>query len=347
MKKIFSIFLIVFILTSCINKEKVSDEVKQSSGLKSYTVKDFFPFHPDRRMKYEGIGNEYAEKEVLVDYIAGDRIQLRTINPGTEMVQVYEIKNGELRIVYYEGEVYYRDKFIDMNNDKSEILLKEPLQVGTQWYINDGRKRYISSINKKIKLPFGEVEALEVTTEGKDYKTYDYYAYKLGHVKSVFESGEMKIETNLETIEEKAVLTKKVKIYYPDYNKDRIVYKWETVDFSTNDTIKDKLEYFFKKPPYENLSKILGENTKINNMYFNSNDNVAYVDLSKEFISELNVGAGLEGDILQSLVNTVGEYYNCERVSITIEGSPYESGHISLEDKNPVKVEKKNTIEIK
>lgn len=298
-------------------------------------------------MKYEGIGNEYAEKDVFVDFIEGDRIQLRVINPGTESIQVYEIKNGELRNIYSQGEIYYRDKFIDLNNGNIEVLLKEPIKEGTEWHLNDGRKRFISSLNKKIKLPYGEVEALEVTTYGKDYKTYDYYVYKLGHVKSVFESGKMIIETNLESIQENVVLTKMVKFYYPDYNNNRIVYKWETIGFSTNDITTEKFEYFFKKPPYENLNKILGENTKINNMHFDLKDNVAHIDLSKEFISELNAGAGLEGDILQSLANTVGEYYNCERVSITVEGSPYESGHISLGDESLIKVEKKNTIEIK
>lgn len=38
MKKIFAMILIVLTFSSCINREKVSDEIKQNSGLKSYTV---------------------------------------------------------------------------------------------------------------------------------------------------------------------------------------------------------------------------------------------------------------------------------------------------------------------
>ena len=44
----------------------------------------------------------------------------------------------------------------------------------------------------------------------------------------------------------------------------------------------------------------------------------------------MNAGAGGENLILQSIVNTFGNYYG-EKVYLTVDNKPYESGHIVLE----------------
>lgn len=53
-----------------------------------FTIKDYFPLKENTNYVYEGKGNEYASYNVVVDYINGNRIQLRTNNGGTELVQV-------------------------------------------------------------------------------------------------------------------------------------------------------------------------------------------------------------------------------------------------------------------
>ena len=79
---------------------------------------------------YAGNGNEYATYSVYVDYLRGNREQLRVNNGGTEMVKVLENKDGELRLIYSKGEIYYREDFTSQINNKLEILLKEPLTKG-------------------------------------------------------------------------------------------------------------------------------------------------------------------------------------------------------------------------
>ena len=65
---------------------------------------------------------------------------------------------------------------------------------------------------------------------------------------------------------------------------------------------------------------------------------IVYIDFSKEFIDEMNAGAGYEGLILQSITNTMGSYYVVDEVYITVEGKPYESGHILLKKDETLKV---------
>lgn len=351
MKRLSILMLILLLITttSCtiFQKPAPAPSPTPQPTPKTYTIKDYYPFKENIRMKYQGVGNEYAEKDVYVDFIKGDRIQLRVINPGTTLGQVLEVKNGELRLITSREEFYYRDDLTAIQNPNPEILLKEPLQVGTTWTTKDGNKRYISNTNVKITTPSGEYNALEVTTEGKDFKTYDYYVINLGHVKTVFEGGGGKIETNLEKIENNATVNQAIKVFYPDFNNNRLVYKNYAVSLKTNDEIKNIFENYFKNPPNKNLSRVMSPNSKINSLYLDYKEQKVRIDLSKEFITEMNAGSALESMILNSLVNTLGSYYNINKVYISIDGKPYSSGHFAIKENEYFKVNLKNAVELK
>ena len=49
------------------------------------TIKDYFSYKENTKYVYEGKGNEYAAKDVSVDYLTGNRVQLRSSNGGTVM----------------------------------------------------------------------------------------------------------------------------------------------------------------------------------------------------------------------------------------------------------------------
>ena len=98
----------------------------------------------------------------------------------------------------------------------------------------------------------------------------------------------------------------------------------------------------YKELPKE-AGPVLTKNTKVNYLYLND-DGMVYIDLSSDFIKEMNAGAGYEGMILQSLVNTFGDYYGANKVMLTIEGKPYESGHVVLEKFEPLEVNYKSIL---
>jgi hypothetical protein len=58
----------------------------------------------------------------------------------------------------------------------------------------------------------------------------------------------------------------------------------------------------------------------------------------------MNAGSGYEAMILQCITNTLGNYYNTDQVYITIEGKPYESGHIVMKKGETFKVNYDNVI---
>ena len=71
-------------------------------------------------------------------------------------------------------------------------------------------------------------------------------------------------------------------------------------------------------PKNENIIKLIPENTKLNSAQIKNN--ILYIDFSEDFIKEQNLGKNQEELILKSIVNTVTELTEINKVAILIEG---------------------------
>lgn len=71
-------------------------------------------------------------------------------------------------------------------------------------------------------------------------------------------------------------------------------------------------------PKNEQLVKLIPENTKLNNAQIK--ENILYIDFSEDFIKEQNLGKEQEELILQSIVNTVTELTEVNKVAFLIDG---------------------------
>lgn len=317
------------------------------NALKSlFTIKDYFPLKQNTKYVYEGIGNEFASYSVLVDYIVGNRIQLRTNNGGTEIVKVLENKDGKLTMLLSIAECYYRENLTNSPISKAEILLKEPLIKGTTWTLDNNRKRYISNVEVQITTPLGKYKALEVTTTDKSTKILDYYAQNVGLVKTIFIFNGSQVSSSLKKIESNVSFTQSLEFYYPNVNGINLNFVEKQLIFKTNDITKIKIEAAYKVLPKGNIAKVLSPNAKIKSLYLNK-DGMVYIDFTKELVSEMNAGSGYESMILQCIANTFGKYYGINKVYITVEGDPYKSGHIEMKKGQPFIVDFKNSIELK
>lgn len=294
------------------------------------TVGDYFPFTPNVIMTYLGSGNEFAGFVSHVDYINNGAIQLRTNNGGTESVGVYKIDSGALKKVFSQGETYYMYDYT-AQNVMSDILIMEPLAVGTTWTLGSGDQRSITGTNVTVVVPHGTYQALEVTTTYTDSVVKEYYAINVGLVKREFTSNSdptNPITSALQTITTGAPYNQTLRFYYPDFNNDRTAYVEKSLEFYTDDTLAAKFETEFKSVPAgSGLTPLMSQDTKINSLTFDMATGVAAVDFSKEFITKMNAGTSLEGMLLDSVANTLGGYFQTNKVQISIDGGPYESGH--------------------
>ncbi len=303
------------------------------------TVDRLYPFETDTYRVYEGKGNEFAGYDVYVDFMQSDRIQLRENNGGTEIVRVLEKKGGMLKEVIFEPEIYYKENFLSKEPNTDRILIMEPIAAGTTW-MNDNETNTITAVDKEVVTPSGTYLAVEVTrvtkNEKDEYTNIDYYAEDMGLVKSLNIGTGYEVSSSLQKIEKNAVQNKVVNFYYPNAMDERIFLYRKEIQFTTNDIPRILLIEAYKELPKE-AAPVLTPNTKVNYLYLNQ-DGMVYVDLSKDFMNEMNAGAGYESLILQSLANTFGDYYGTSKVILTIDGETYESGHILLREFEPLEV---------
>jgi hypothetical protein len=359
MKKIIlimSMILMLALLNGC-NKDKEDNEGNQNTQTpttqpeitqpveeeeeETLRIEDYYPLQADTEYVYVGEGNEYASYNRYTDYLDKDNniIQTRTNNGGTETVRVIEIKDGKVSVIAIVNESYYRSNIMDkeVSEDESEILLMEPLVKGTEWELPDGRKRFISETETNIDTPAGSFRALEVTTLSEDSTVKDYYAYQVGLVKSVFESGDLEVSSLLGEINTDTPFTQTIDIFYPDVD-EKIYVEQMTLSFRTGDVTSQVLqEAISKEVEKESYLPLTSTNTKINTLELGY-DNIVDVDFSEELVKEMNAGAGYETLILQSITNTLGNYYGVTEVSITVDGKPYESGHVLMKEGETFKV---------
>ncbi len=354
MKKVIiviNLILLLTLLSGCNKEDKGSGDItgtaspspqpatilpikeKEDESLK---LQDYYPFKADLEYVYQGDGNEYASYLRYTDFLDAEnqRMQTRTSNGGTETVRVLEIKNGKLSVISRIDECYYRDSILDKEAkvEEAEVLLMEPLVQGTEWTLPDGRKRYISGTDIDVETPLGSYQALEVTTEDTESILKDYYAYQIGLVKSIYASEGLEVSSMLGEINKDKPFTKVIEINHPDAD-GKIYVEPVALTFHTGDITKTIIQEALQaEPKKDSYLPLISANTKINSLYL-GDDNIVYVDFTPDLVKDMNLGAGYESMILQSITNTLGNYYGVMKVYITIDNQPYEGGHIQMQEK--------------
>ena len=358
-KYVLALILFTF-LTACSNnnispdssnaKDTTGTTSTQPSASKTDTpeirVSDYFAFTKDVHMKYKGTGNEYAQFETYIDYLKDNTVQVRNLNGGTITVNIYKLTEGAIKRTFTQGETYFKYDYTSSSN-KDEIIIMKPIKEGTSWTLNDGATRAITSVDKQIKTPAGDFNALEITTKRVTSTIRDYYVKNVGLVKSEFTSGNSTdvIISELQKIEKGVPYKHNVRFYFPEFSKNRIVFIDRDVEIYTNEDIKFKFQKELKTiPEYSGLAKVLSTNTSVLGSIIDDKKGWVTVNFSTQLVQEMNAGTSLESMLLKSITNTFGDYYQKDKVIITIKGKPYESGHILMKPGEYFTVEKENQV---
>lgn len=330
------ITLLIFSLIGCseaADKEDVNNSIKEETNKEeTISIMDYYPFDENVIMEYEGIGNEYAEQTRIVEFTEEDKIQIKIVNPGTVFVKVLEYSNGELKEVFGEGEFYHIENMLKSNRNSDKILLKEPLEVGTSWTNLDGDVMEITSLDKEIETPHGKYKALEVSTQFKNgAEEKNYYGKDIGFIGSVYEDKDFEVKTLLKSIKSEGQKID-IEAYYPSSNNMITKYVEKDIVFNTNGDIENILEDILKNSPSDELLPAISKDTKINRINLDRNSWILKVDFSQELLEDMNAGSAYEAEILNSIVNTLGRFYDVDKVYITVNEVPYESGHIGIKE---------------
>jgi len=327
-----SIFVFVFLLNGC---------SKQSP-----TVEEYYPIQENVKYIYDGFGIEYANYTVFIDYASDNKVQHRTNNGGTELVEVIEVADDKVTCVFRQPETYYRENFLNKESNIQEVLLMEPIKAGTTWTLSDGSVRTITGVSVDIETPSGKYSTVSVETENEYGKMIDYYAKNVGLVKRVNTGMDFEVSSVLSEVLENTPFVQTVRFYYPNINDSQLYFKDKKVRFETNDITAKVLEATYQEGFEGQPGDVLSANTKINS-YELKPDGKVHLDLSKDFLTDMNAGSEYEAMILQCIANTFGSYYNQNEVILTIDNALYSSGHFSLQQGECLTVNLDETQEIK
>lgn len=350
------------------------------------TVEQYFPLTPDVFARYSGTGNEYVPMTVYVDYSRPGQVQLAYDNGGTEIHVLYGVGNGKVQILQELPELYVREDLARLPPlSNGEILLLEPLAVGTTWNVEHGI-RAITAVDMPVDTEAGSFNAIEVTTTSPDVVTKHYYARGFGLVQMTAQNG-YEIHQELAERQLNASRSQRLTVYYPRMTQTdiEIVAKEVTVEMKTNTGIREVLDRFFRsaaqafpkrtyivKPhdtlwsialynlgdgqkykdiaalngipsPYTikpgqvlvlesdtDLPALMSPQTVINSVHLQQDRGIVAIDFSRSLVTDMNAGSGFEAALIRSIVNAVGHAYDVPKVLVTLDGDPYESGHIAL-----------------
>lgn len=298
-------------------------------------VAAWFPRLDNVKYSYEGVGNEFAQFTWYPQFNKENYYQVATDNGGTVLVEVYEHRDDEIVRIFSYPEAYFRDNFTEIGsfpeNKEEEVILKAPLEVGTQWTGSEGNYE-ITAVNHEIEVPAGTYETIEVTTTSEDGAiTKRYYAENVGMVAEVSEGEGYAVESNLETIEENVAEVIPLTVYIPDEQAMGMDTVNAELKLNTNAPARLAIQELLsgQNEDYPEIN-ILPEGTEIQYLFLN-NDNIVEVDVSEEF-EQMNAGSTGELFFIYNLVNTLSQYYGTDEVLLNVDGQPFEGGHMILEE---------------
>lgn len=132
---------------------------------------------------------------------------------------------------------------------------------------------------------------------------------------------------DIETPKEPDVVQREVRLFYYDVLSDTIQYTNQSIE------VKDKavataIVNALKSPKIQGVTPALAEGIKIKSAKVDSANSSITIDFSDDFVSLQNLGSGAESGTLRAIANTFGYNFNVNNVIITLNGKPYESGHI-------------------
>jgi len=199
-KYIAILLILIFGLTACSQVDNPGREENQ----KALNLKAYFPMHQGMEYSYAGEGNEFAPFTRRIMFARDNYLQLTDDNGGTVIVKVYKYNDNEITEVFSEGEFYGDENIIpdvQDNEEKGEIILKTPLEVGNSWSGDDG-DREIVAVDQEVKVPAGtfyQVIKIKISYQDSDNTRYEYYAPNIGLINSEYIGEGFEIVSELES----------------------------------------------------------------------------------------------------------------------------------------------------
>lgn len=197
MKRIVLAFMIVLNISLIGGCQYINPDKSKISPAPPIT--EYAPFTKGSYWEYEGNGNEYASFNRRVLFTKDNFAQISEDNGGTVITKIIEGTNDVVKLVYFQGESYQPENMLetDFTANSDTIIIKSPLQVGTNWTDKEGKKELVA-LDSIVDTPLGKFDnCLKIKITNPDDAIYQYYKKGIGLVKQEFISGDATITSTL------------------------------------------------------------------------------------------------------------------------------------------------------
>ncbi|MFV0502415.1 MAG: GerMN domain-containing protein [Lachnospirales bacterium] len=305
------------------------------------SVKDYFMFKENSLYVYTSEDSPLYNQEMFMVYSDETSLEwkIKVDSMTQEFSNLAVLNVDAYDLSFSDNMKNYREPLSNRESNAFNTIISGPIEVGTAWQVNNWSTAEIISVDEEVTVPFGTFKALKIVTNQTDgsYKE-EYYAKDIGLIKTVYSTtGKEEMSSSLSEIRENTPMELDFRRF--DYNAatDEIATSVNKLAISYNPDYYGELEKLMKVVPDDNFVPLLSENTKINSIKVADDFSLATIDLSKDFLEEVNLGSAIEDRVLTSIAYTIGVFYSADSVLITIDGETYESGHIRLDE--PIVIE--------
>lgn len=251
-------------------------------------------------------------------------------------VEITQFDGTSIRRIGTLQNIDYTYNYLSTKNE-DEILLQEPIALHASWAVTDGEST-ITSTNVQLTIPFGKINAIEVTTMyDNGEKRLQYFAQGIGLV-AEYQSDENNTllhGTELSERELDRTYSQSIRFYYPDHasfqdDSESIKYIDQTIGFTPNMNIRRMFAERLSTPLSDSTLIPLSSTVQIRSIEL-INDEV-HVDFSSELVTQMDLPRQGEKLLLQALADTFGAYYHKDKVFFTVEEEGYASRYFFFLD---------------
>lgn len=298
-----------------------SSEWEQAETGTSYNLWDYAPYIAYQIKQFSNGAENYT---TYMNYNQNDnaqsQIQLR--RGGTVATQIFSMGDGQIRQVTSSTNLNPYDNVLSqigsLQTNNPQVLLQEPLTVGTSWSDDSNYQSEITALYNSIETEAGSLtNVIEVTRTSSEGVVKDFYAQNQGHVAtwssdSLDNSGEY---WQLTSDARDVMLTHPMNMYEPDDSAENLVRESQgTFAFQTNGSLASAFQQMFRE------LGIIDDTIMVNSVSVNSN-NVAVIDFTPGVVAVFNNYNASEEAVINSIVYTLGEFFQTNQVRLTVNGN--------------------------
>lgn len=309
-----------------VTEETATDEVVSDSEEKLPTeevivsldneLADFTYIVEDALYHYESLDGENYQ-DIYKVYIDDNTFVTISNLDGNRFTNKFYYDESEFRMISQEPfERLNIDDFqVNESAEYQTLLFRKPLTKGDTWVTN-GVDFWVSSLDYKGFTISNNLSDLHFELD-RGLTIYDLkdYGVKL-ELQGVSDDVLLDVPIRIDLINEQNLASEDVNI---------------NIGIETNQDLVVMFNGIYENPTVSGYASPMPTGTKILSIELNELENYVHIDVSKAFQNG-NWGSSVESEVLKAISDTFCDFYNVDKVMLTVEGESYQSGHVVLED---------------